>query len=405
MGYHKEAIKGVGWIGLLRVTTRLVTLIKTAILARILTPTDFGQFGIAAITLGFFETVTETGINQVLIQSDRPTHEILDSAWVVAIIRGFAISIFIAISAWPLTQFFGDPKVYPLILLVSLIPAIKGFINPMIVEFYKHLKFDQEFKFRSILLLIDLVTSLAVAFTTRSALAFVISLLFGGVAEVLLSFLWCRVWPKFRYAKTYLSEIFHFGKWVTLAGAGYWLSAQLDDFVTGRLFGTAVLGIYQAAYKVSTLPVTEISATVNQVAFPVLSRVKTDRQRFLKIFTSSFFSTNALGIAMAMVIFLFPSLVVSIALGPQWGAAVPILRLLTIFGVLRTIESSLQPLFLAVGKPKVASIGNLIKVIALAIGLFFWARQGLTGVSFAAVISAIVVMPYYAIEILPILRR
>lgn len=405
MGYRKDAIKGIGWIGLLRVATRLSTLLKTAILARLLTPTDFGQFGIVAITLGFFETVTETGVNQVLIQSDRPIHDILDSAWVVAIVRGFAISVLIAISARPLTSFFGDPAVFPLILLASLIPAMKGFINPMIVNFYKDLKFDQEFKFRGILLAADLIVSLSVALATRSALAFIAALLVGGALEVVLSFLWCKVWPKFRYTKTYLAEIVGYGKWITLAGAGYWLSAQLGDLVTGKLFGTASLGIYQAAYKVSTLPVTEISGTINQVAFPVMSKVKTDKERLIKIFSSTFLSTNAIGIGIAVVIFLFPSLVVSIVLGPQWTAAASILRLLAVFGILRTIESSLQPLFLAVGKPNVPAIGNLLKVAVLAVGLFLWAPQGLIGVSSAAVVSAIAVMPYYIVSVLPVLSR
>lgn len=405
MGYRKDAIKGIGWIGLLRVATRLSTLLKTAILARLLTPTDFGQFGIVAITLGFFETVTETGVNQALIQSGRPIHDILDSAWVVAIVRGFAISVLIAIAAQPIASFFSDPTVFPLILLASLIPAIKGFINPMIVNFYKDLKFDQEFKFRSVLLAADLIVSLSVAFATRSALAFIAALLVGGAMEVVLSFLWCKVWPKFRYTKTYLAEIVGYGKWITLAGAGYWLSAQLSDLVTGKLFGTAILGIYQAAYKVSTLPVTEISGTVNQVAFPVMSKVKADKKRLIKILSSTFFSTNAIGIGIALVIFLFPSLVVSIVLGPQWTAAASILRLLAVFGVLRTVESSLQPLFLAVGKPNVPAIGNLLKVAVLAVGLFLWAPQGLIGVSSAAVVSAIAVMPYYLVSVLPVLSR
>lgn len=405
MGYRKDAIKGIGWIGLLRVATRLSTLLKTAILARLLTPTDFGQFGIVALTLGFFETVTETGVNQVLIQSDRPIHDILDSAWVVAIVRGFAISVLIIIAAQPIASFFSDPTVFPLILLASLIPAVKGFINPMIVNFYKDLKFDQEFKFRGLLLAADLVVSLAVAVATRSALAFIAALFVCGTMEVILSFLWCAVWPKFRYTKTYLAEIVGYGKWVTLAGAGYWLSAQLGDFVTGKLFGTASLGIYQAAYKVSTLPVTEISGTVNQVAFPVMSKVKADKERLIKIFSTTFLSTNAVGIGIALVIFLFPAFVVSIVLGPQWTAAVPILRMLAVFGVLRTIESSMQPLFLAVGKPNVPSIGNLIKVAVLAVGLFLWAPQGLIGVSFAAVVSALAVMPYYIVSVLPVLSR
>ena len=78
---------------------RGVTIVKTAILARILTPVDFGQFGAAALSLSLFEVLTETGVNQALIYSDKKG-ELVNQAWTVAIIRGIIISVLIALSAW-----------------------------------------------------------------------------------------------------------------------------------------------------------------------------------------------------------------------------------------------------------------------------------------------------------------
>src|SRR5256885_5562570 len=91
MGYKKDVIKGVSWIGLLRFLTKLVGFLETIILARILAPEQFGEYGIALLSLGLLEVLTETGVNVVLVQEEDIDRHI-DSAWIVSIARGVIIS-------------------------------------------------------------------------------------------------------------------------------------------------------------------------------------------------------------------------------------------------------------------------------------------------------------------------
>ncbi len=97
MGYYKQALNGISWMGLLRIFTRSLALIKIAVLARILLPAQFGIYGIATLVLGLLEMLTETGINIFLIQQKEKVDEYVDSAWVVSIIRGFIIGVSIFI--------------------------------------------------------------------------------------------------------------------------------------------------------------------------------------------------------------------------------------------------------------------------------------------------------------------
>ena len=99
MGYLRQTVKGLGWIGGLRGLTRFVTFIKLAILARILTPFDFGLFGIAALVLAFLEIISETGINIFLLQRKEGWKDFLDSAWVISITRGILVSLTIFLLA------------------------------------------------------------------------------------------------------------------------------------------------------------------------------------------------------------------------------------------------------------------------------------------------------------------
>lgn len=380
---------------LLRIAGRGITVIKTAILARILTPLDFGQFGAAALSLSLFEVLTETGVNQALIYSDKKTEELVNPAWTVAIIRGTVISVLIALSAWPVSIFFSDSLLVKLILVLSLVPLIKGFINPMTVEFVKELQFGKEAVFRLILLATDGLAAVISAVFFKSAMAFAVAMIAAGTAEVLFSFLYFKIRPRLSFSRQYLSEILNYGKWVTLSGIGSWFSAELDDFVAGRSFGLKSLGVYQAAYKISTLPVTEIAGSVNQVSFPVMSKLKEDTSRFWKTFIGSIGVIGGIGITLGTILWIWPREVVLILLGNKWLEAVPLVRILAIFGVVRSFESGIQPVFLAGGRPKIAAVGNLIKVIALGFGLVLLAGKGINGVALAALLSGIAVIPYY----------
>jgi len=399
MGYKKIAVTGFGWMSLLRIAGRGITIVKTAILARILSPVDFGQFGAATLSLSLFEVLTETGVNQALIYSDKKVEELVNPAWTVAIVRGSIISILIASSAWPVSIFFSDSNLIKLILVLSLVPLIKGFINPMTVEFVKELQFGKETLFRLTLLIIDGLTAIISAIFLKSAMAFALAMIIAGITEVILSFLFFKIRPKLSFSRQYLFEIMNYGKWVTLSGIGYWLSSELDDFVAGKAFGMKTLGIYQAAYKISTLPVTEIAGSVNQVSFPVMSKLKDDRLRFWKIFTGSIGVIGIIGVIGGLVLWIWPREVVLILLGDKWLGAVPLIRILAIFGVVRSIESGIQPVFLARGKPKVATIGNFIKVGTLVLGLLFLTKFGINGIAWSALLSGVGVVPYYLWEL------
>jgi O-antigen/teichoic acid export membrane protein len=144
MGYFKDALKGISWMTALEGLTKAVAVLKIAVLARILTPSQFGSYGIALLVLGFLEVLTETGINVFLIQEKDEIQKYLDSAWVVSIIRGILVSLLIIFTVPFVTHFFKTPEVTTLLYLISAVAFIRGFINPMEVTFQKELKFMKQ---------------------------------------------------------------------------------------------------------------------------------------------------------------------------------------------------------------------------------------------------------------------
>ena len=405
MGYTKQALKGISWMSLFRVISRILSFLKIAVLARVLTPSQFGVFGIASIVLAFLEILTETGINIILIQAKKDIKEYLSSAWVVSIIRGIFIFLIIILLSPFISSFFNTPDALGILLLISLVPLIKGFINPAEIQFRKELNFKYEFWFRAILFFVDAVVAVVFALITHSVYSLVIGLLAGALLEVMLSFVLIKPTPKLKLNSNYLKDILHKGKWITAYGIFNYLSENGDNIFVGKMLGSSSLGIYQMAYKLSILPISEVSDVVSQVVFPVYSKIEQDTKRLLK----AYFKTMALTILGAVVIggiiFLFPKEIVTIILGSQWLLAVPVLKVLSIYGIFRTLSGPSSALFLAKGKQNYVTLMNFIRFATIVITIYpFVLMFGMVGAGYSVLISVLIELPVIVFFIIRILR-
>ncbi len=394
MGYTKNTIKGISWMSGSRFVFRGFSFVKIFILARFLTPMQFGLFGIASLLLALLETITETGINIVLIQSKADLKDYINAAWVVSIIRGLLISIFIILLTPLMVIFFRTPDALGILLFISIVPFVRGFINPSEVKFQKDLNFNLQFWFTSGLNLIDTAVAVFVIFLTHSVYSIVWGMLISALFEVFLSLTFIKPRPRFAIEKSYFKEIFHKGIWVTGYTIFNYFAENLDNVVVGRLLGATSLGLYQMAYKISILPLTEISDVVSSVAFPVYTKITHDTKRLSKAFLKTvilvFFGASFLG----FIIFFFPEQIIRIFLGNQWLSIIPVLKILIIYGVLRTVAGPSSALFLSLSKQKIVSFTVFIRFLTLAIAVVpFVHYYGIVGAGYAQVISVIVEIP------------
>ena len=404
MGYFKDTLKGVSWMGGLRATTRLFAFIKIAILARILSPSQFGLFGIALLILSLLETLTETGINIFLIQEKEELEKYNDTAWFVSIIRGALISGLIFIFAKLIVIFFRSPDAYSLLLLISLVPLLRGFINPAIVKYQKELKFNKEFLLKASIYTLDALVAILLALITRSASSLVWGMIAGVVFEIAISHIFIRPKPKLSLEKAKLNKVVSRGKWITMAGIFEYLFREGDDIVVGKLLNTTALGIYQVAYKISTLPITEVADTVIKVTLPVYVKISDEKARLRKAFTKTMLVVLAITLPFGIILYIFSREVVLLLLGPNWISAVSVLKILAGFGVIRALTITTHPLFLAVKKQNYLTATTLVGIFGLAITIFpLVSAYGIEVAGLSALIGSILAIPlyiYYTLHIL-----
>lgn len=394
MGYTKQAIKGISWMSAFRIITRLISFLKIAVLARVLTPDQFGIFGIATLVLTFLEIVSETGINIILIQIKDDIKKYIDSAWVVSIIRGMGISLIIILSAPFIASFFNAPEALNIILLISVVPFIRGFINPYEIKFQKELNFNYEFWFRTFLFFIDAAVSIVAVLLIHSVYALVLGLIAGALTEVIISFALIKPTPKFAFNFNYVKEILRKGKWITLYSIFNYLGENGDNVVVGKFLGTSFLGIYQIAYKLSILPISEVSDVVSRVVFPVYMKIEEDRERLLSAFFKTTFLITLGAFLVGGIIYFFPVEIVKIILGQQWLAVIPVLRVLTIYGIIRAVSGPASALFLAKGKQNYVTLMTFVRFATLAITIYpLVIAFGIVGAGYSALVSVLMEFP------------
>lgn len=381
-------------MGGLRGTTRIIAFIKVLVLARILSPDEFGLFGIAMLFLSLLEIVSETGVNVFLIQEGDKINSYIDTAWIVSIIRGVLIALVLFSFAPVISHFFYSPESLNIIYLISLTPLIRGFINPSIVKFQKNLLFAKEFIFRLVIYVLDASVAVATALVTHSSLSLVYGLLAGAVFEVIASHTFVEPRPRFKFTREKFQLIVRRGKWITFAGVFNYLFENIDDAVVGRLLNTTYLGIYQVAYKISSFPMTEVSDVIQKVTFPVYSKIIQDRERLKKAFTKSMLATTLIVIPIGIVLYFFPEKVVLTLLGPKWISAVSVVKVLSFFGVVRAITETTYPLFLSLKKQKYVSLITLFSILGLIITIIPMVRNfDIVGAGISSLTGALFAIP------------
>ncbi|MCL4385389.1 MAG: lipopolysaccharide biosynthesis protein [Cyanobacteria bacterium] len=388
MGYTSDAFSGTSWMSTYKVFYRVISFLRIAILARLLSPSQFGLFGIATLVLSFLEILTETGVNIVLVQVKEKVEDFIDSAWVVSIFRGILLFLIVLLSAPFVADFFNTPKALEIIMLISLVPLIRGFINPSEVKLQKELKFKYEFVFRSSIFLVDSLVAIFFIIFTHSVYGLVLGLLAGAMFELIVSFVFIKPTPKFKFKKHYISDILQRGKWVTSYGVLGYFADQGDNIAVGKLLGASSLGIYQMIYKISILPLSEIADGVNKVVFPIYVKIADDKERLKKAFLKTTIIVSALAASLGTIIFLFPKEIILIVLGDKWLLGAETLRVLSLYGILHAIGGSISSLFLALKKQKYVTIMSFFRFTILAITIVpLVIKFGIIGAGYAVLLS------------------
>ena len=393
------------WVFGLRILNRGLGFTRTIILARILAPEDFGLLGIGMLSIATLETFSQTGFGHALIQKKENIDSYLDTAWTVSAIRGLVLFLILFVSAPLIAEFFNSEEATLVIRVIAISTLITGFKNIGVLFFLKKLEFNKQFIYELSGTVFDLSVAIILAFALRNVWALIWGGLAGNFIRFLMSYLLHPYRPRLKVKRSQSKELFQFGKWIVGSGIIGFLINQGDDIFVGKMLGITALGIYQMAYLLSNLPATEITHVVSQVTFPAYSKLQDNiprlRSSFLKVLQVTIFFSAPVAGGIFILIPEFTELV----MGSKWMPMVPVMQVLVLAGMLRSIAGTTGPVFLAVGRPQIETIWNTIRLAILAVLIYpFTVRWGIIGTAMAVSINTLIATIGYCFAVLRITK-
>lgn len=386
----QRTVKGSLWVFLLRIVQELFSLVRTVILARILSPQDFGLLGIALLIMAILETFSQTGFKDALIQKKENINTHLNAVWTVLIIRGFILFTIIYLIAPFASVLFNAPEAKLIIRFIGFTVLFQSFTNIGVIYFQKELEFNKEFMYQFVGTLADFIVAVSVVLILRNVWALVLGLLAGSAVRCFLSYLIHPYRPRLSYNLGKTRELFKFGKWIFSSSILIFLVTQGDDIFVGKFLGVIMLGFYQMAYKISNIPATEITHMISQVTFPAYSKLQDEMPKLREAYLKVLQITAFLSFPISGLIFVLAPDFTRIFLGEKWMPMVPAMKALVLWGLIRSIGGTTGPIFQAIGRPEKITKYLLVQLVMLIILIYpttmYW---GIFGTSFAVLFSSI----------------
>jgi O-antigen/teichoic acid export membrane protein len=298
------------------------------VLARLLSPEDFGIQGMVVALTGILGLFRDVGLSAATVQRDVVTHEQISTLFWVNVGVGAALTVLAAAIAPTLVVFYKEPRLY----WVTVISALAFFINGFAAQHNALLQRAMRFVTMAKIDLLSLAFSSAVGVGMAllgcrywSLVGMALSVSLASTVGAWLTVRWLPGWPS---RKAGVRKMLHFGGTVTANSLVVYLAYNAEKVLLGRFWGAEALGLYGRAYQLVNLPVQQLNSSLSCVAFPALSQIQHDGERLCRSFLRGYTILLSLTVPVIITSAIFAEEIVRILLGAKWMEAAPLLRLL-----------------------------------------------------------------------------
>ncbi|TAK89110.1 lipopolysaccharide biosynthesis protein [Patescibacteria group bacterium] len=389
---RQKAVKGVFWIGFVTIGAKILSVITTLILARLLVPEDFGLVAVAGIVMNALTIFTDLGLGTAIVHSKHDRDKVGSTALVMMPAIATFLYIITFIFAPSIATALGSSEATNIIriLAINLLFTSLSIVPSALME--KDMAFKRKVVPELVPILVYVVVAISLAaFTQLGAYSIVFGQLSQGAAAFILYWAVSSWRPVWRFSTEVAKELIGYGKHVLGGSLLLFATTNLDNVFVSRILGVGSLGFYTLAYSIANMPATHVADVLGRVLFPALVQMNDDFERMRKNYIRSLkvlvFFTFPLLAGLAAIAPIF----VPVVLGEKWMPMTAALSILAVFGAIRVLSGATGSLLLAMGKPRVifytGITGLILQVFWLSYFLFYH-HFGVAGAALAVSIGS-----------------
>lgn len=383
----RSLVQGIAWTGAMRFIAQGLRWGATLLLARLLSPADYGLVGYATVYLGLVALVNELGLSAAIVQQRHLTKEQIAKLGGVSALLGVAF-FGLTVAVAPLVAgFFNEPRVQPIVAILASTFILRGFQVLPRALMTRELTFNKLAWIDGVEAAMLAGTTLILALMGYGYWALVFGSIVGTATGTVLAWWWHphRIsWPNDFHT---IRDAVSYGAHVAAARVTWYVYSNADFAVVGRMLGTVALGAYTFGWTIANIPVEKVSAVLSRVTTGVFASAQHDAVAIRRYLLSLTEGLSILTFPIAAGLALVAREFVLVVLGDQWEPAIAPMAILVAYSGFRSITVLFGQVLVATGRARRNMHFSLIAAVTLPILFAIGAQWGTAGVAFGWIIG------------------
>lgn len=381
VGLKQKAASGIIWSSLQKFGTMGISFVSNIILARLLSPEDYGCIGMLMIFILVANTFIDGGFGSALIQKKEPTQKDYSTIFYWNLLLSIVLYFALFVSAPLIARFYNLPLLSPVLQVQGLVLILNSLSIIQQNRLRKQLLFKKLAIVSIISALLSLVITIYLAYIGWGVWALVAQQLLMSGFNAVLYWIVGKWNPSFVFSRQSFKELFGFGGFILLSNLINTLCNNVQGILIGKFFSPITMGFYAQARKLEEVASTSLSSVIDQVSYPVLAEVQNDKNKLAyvlkKLITAiAFFSFP---IMLALIVIAEP--LITLLYSDKWTECVPYFQILCIAGLAISLQNVNYYAVAAIGKSKTLFNWTLIKrllgIILIVVGFIVYGIWGL----------------------------
>ena len=378
---NQKVKRGTFWAFISHGSNSVLSLVTTVVLARLLSPKDFGVVAIAMVVWEFVRLFGNVGVAAKLIHQQGDVDRYASAAFWLNILVAFCLAMLTVLISPFAARFYNSELVRPMIILLALGFLVNSFGSVHSTLLNKALDFKKRSVIEVVVNSITNIITIIMAFAGYGVWSLVIPRVLCSPIQVFAFWSVCPWRPNLEFNLSHWKEIFGYGKYILGANLLRYVNINGDYMVIGKLLGSYELGLYTFAYHLANWPVKNIVYIVNGVAFPAFSTLQNDVNRMKEVFLKITRLLSLVSFPLLIGLLAVSNELIPVVYGEKWNRSIIPLQIIIGFALLISFNSLAGQVVLAVGKPNIDFKFNAIQVPLLLVAILIGVSYGIVGVA------------------------